>query len=159
MRAPITGSHFLFKLMKKIVIFSFNQIFYDPAAKHFVDGVNLVLRTLKQRGYFLYLITRAEDQPLSLIQQLGVQTYFEKVVVVREKQSADFISCVDRPIDRARSFVVGDKVRQEITFGNQLGFKTVWMRRGPHQHEPPLVPIEEPTHTISTLSAVLDLIL
>ena len=145
--------------MKKIVIFDFNRTMYDPDSKCLVRGARFVLRILLRRGFNLYLISRAGQSRRWLIENLGIKQYFSRIIIAREKSRKDFERIVQsQSIIRSSSFVVGDRVRKEISIGNALGLQTIWVRAGKFANELPRKIIERPTHTVAELRDVLRIV-
>ncbi|OGY23699.1 MAG: hypothetical protein A2Y57_02985 [Candidatus Woykebacteria bacterium RBG_13_40_7b] len=142
----------------KIVVFDFNRTIYDPDSKKLSDGAKFVLKNLIKRGFSLILITKG-DQRGNLVKNLGLDKYFKRIIVSKEKTKKDFEEIVSREkADLEGSFVIGDRVRKEITFGNSLGFKTIWFRNGKFAGEQPINEIEKPEYTVEKLKDVLQII-
>lgn len=145
--------------MKKIIIFDFNRTLYDPDNNCLIYGARFVLRTLIRRGFLLYLVSRREKSRKELIENLGLEKYFSQVVIAKEKSKKDFQRITTGvAINLNLSFVVGDRVREEICIGNSLGMRTVWVMAGKFAHEKPKKKIEQPTYTVPTLRDVLSVI-
>ena len=145
--------------MKEIIIFDFNRTLYDPDADKLISGAKFVLRILCRRGFSLYLISRAGKSRRALIRSLGIEHYFSRVIVAKEKSKKDFKRIVaSKTVDRHSSFVVGDRVRKEIRIGNELGLQTIWLCAGKFAGERPVKKIEQPIHTARSLRDVLRII-
>ncbi|MBI3120014.1 MAG: HAD hydrolase-like protein [Candidatus Kerfeldbacteria bacterium] len=145
--------------MNNIVILDFNRTIYDPGQQALIPGARFVLRTLLRRGFRLYLVSRAGTSRRNLIKSLGIEQYFSRIVVAKEKRKQDFMNIVrSRSIARDSSFIVGDRVQQEIRIGNELGLQTVWVKWGKFAKEVPQTQIEKPTYTVHTWKEVLNVI-
>ena len=145
--------------MKKIILFDFNRTIYDPDNRRLISGARFVLRTLLRRGFLLYLVSRAGKSRRGLIKNLGIEQYFSRIVITKEKNKQHFETLVaPKIIDRSLSFVVGDRVRKEINIGNSLGLQTVWLKTGKFADEKPRKKIERPTCTVYMLRDILSVI-
>lgn len=114
--------------MKRIVIFDFNRTLFDPDKNSLVPKTIEVLEMLKERGFKLYLVSRAGVFRKRLIESLEIKDYFARVVTRKEKRFKDFkVIAGQKNLDVRESFVVGDQLKNEILFGNRLGFKTIWI--------------------------------
>lgn len=147
------------KFMKKIIIFDFNRTIYDPDNGCLISGARFVLRTLLRRGFSLYLVSRAGKSRRELIKNLGIGQYFSRAIIAKEKSKKDFERIVaPKVIERSLSFVVGDRVRKEISIGNLLGLKTVWLKSGKFANEKPRKKVERPTYTVRTFREIVSVI-
>lgn len=146
--------------MKHIIIFDFNRTLYDPESKTLVRNTQLVLRILLRRGFTLYLVSRADGSRDKLIDDLGLGQYFARITFTSNKSTQDIQDIIaPEDIDCSSSFVVGDRVRQEIAFGNMLGLQTIWVRSGKFSDEFPRTVMEQPTHSVNALIDVLSIAL
>ncbi len=144
--------------MERVIIFDFNRTIYDPDSDKLVAGAKFVLRTLLRRGFKLFLISRAQKSRRELINKLGLDEYFVRVVVTSDKNRGDFERFLSKKTDLSSSFIVGDRVRGEIAIGNKLNLQTVWVRSGKFADELPRSDIENPTYTVKELRDVLGII-
>lgn len=144
--------------MQKVVVFDFCRTLYDPETERLLPYAKFVLSKLNERGFFLCLITRARSTRHSLIYQLGIRKFFRRILVSPEKSESDFERIFYKHnFNRPASFVVGDRVRQEVFYGNRLGLQTVWLRAGKFSDELPEDAGEEPTYIIGELRQLLRL--
>lgn len=142
--------------MKKIIIFDFNRTLYDPDNDRLMCDARFVLRTLIRRGFLLYLVSRAGQSRKELIEGLGIGQYFSRIIIAKEKSKKDFQKIIaGGAIDLDLSFVVGDRVKQEIRIGNLLGMQTAWVKAGKFANEKPRKKIEQPTYTVRVLCDLL----
>lgn len=143
----------------KLIIFDFMRTLFDPETSSLTPDALEVVATLQQRGYILVLISHDEGNRDSLIEELGLTPYFTKIIIVKEKTEAVFAAVVEKhTADITNSFVIGDRIRKEILFGNRCGLKTIWLKCGKFFNEIPLTKDEKPTHTIRTLKEALAII-
>ncbi len=143
----------------KIIIFDFFRTLYDPDTDALVPGCTAVLQALHERGYLLYLISRAELGRGGLIERESLIPYFAEVKLVAEKTLGGFQELLDAPsVSRADSWVIGDYLKQEIKYGNQAGAKTIWIRSGKFSGLTPDIPLEEPLYTVEKISEILQII-
>ncbi len=144
--------------MKKIIILDFNRTIYDPETKELVLDTKAVLHCLLRRNFELYLISHGNNSRKSLINDLGINQYFKHIIITPGKTRKDFQQLIKQNIDLRTSFVIGDRIRQEIAFGNLLGMQTIWIRNGKFSNETPRNKNEQPDYTVRTLKNVLRII-
>lgn len=145
--------------MKKIIIFDFNRTIYDPDNNCIIPGVRFVLRTLLRRGFSLYLVSRAGKSRREMIKNLGMRQYFLRIIITKEKSRKDFERIVmGRMINRHLSFVIGDRVRKEISIGNSLGLQTIWFKVGKFADERPRKKSEWPLYIVFEFKQILSII-
>lgn len=143
--------------MRKIVIFDFKRTIFDPDTGKLTSGTKQVLLTLKNRGFDLFLVSHGLFKKV-LIDELGVGSYFEGVIISKEKSVEDFKKIVsENNVGIKNSFVVGDRVRGEIAFGNSLGFQTIWLKKGLFAKELPSNYQERPNFVVSEIKEVLEI--
>src|SRR3990167_119918 len=144
--------------MKKAIIFDFKRTIYDPDLDRLLPGTKGVLRELKEKGYSLFLVSHGSYRK-TMINDLGIEEYFDEVVVTQDKSVEDFERVITKNgVDTENCFVVGDRVRGEIKIGNILGLKSVWLKRGLFAQELPTEPQEVPDFTALTLKEVLKIV-
>lgn len=144
--------------MSRIIIFDFNRTIYDPETRDFLPKAPLVLQTLRKQGFTLFLICKAKRSREGIINTLGIRRYFKKIRIVQEKHREHFAEFLSPETDLGGSFVVGDCIKEEITLGNELGLRTIWLRRGKFAGELPEHPGEQPTHAVPQLEDILQII-
>lgn len=143
--------------MKRIVIFDFNRTLFDPEEGRLIVGAKKVLKELIKKDFTLYLISRNEERR-SLIEKLGLNSYFEEIILKESKEMEDFDNLITEEVDRLSSFVVGDRVEEEIRLGNMLDLKTVWFKNGKFAQRGPERCLEKPSFEIKRLSQLLEII-
>ena len=135
-------------------IFDFNRTLYDPETGMFVPGAVKSLEDLKKSGALLFLIGKGTNERSKLINELGLHRYFDEIIVKEEKDLADFKYLQIKYPD-ADFFVIGDRVKKEIRFGNVCGFKTIWLKRGKFASELPENDEEKPWKIIAEFDELM----
>lgn len=136
-----------------LFIFDFMRTLYDPETRQVIAGAEEVLMRIQQRGHTCYLVSREEGQRAGLVEKLGLRPYFTDVFLTTNKQQV-FADLRARQ-ENATIWVIGDRVRGEIRYGNEIGAVTVWYQVGAFAHEEPGVAIEKPDFVINNLTDVL----
>lgn len=156
---PDTASNTALTDMQRVVVFDFCRTLYDPDTERLIPGAKRVLGALVKRGFVLCVVTRAKSSRRSLIYKFGIRKFFSRIVVSPEKSERDFERIFrNKHFERYSSFVVGDRVRQEIFYGNRLGLQTIWLRHGKFADELPVDAREEPTYIIGQLKNILNVV-
>lgn len=140
--------------MMKAYIFDFNRTLYDPDSGALVPGAIKNLEVLKRGGALLFLIGKGTNERTNLINELGLQRYFDEIIVKEEKDIADF-EYLKKKFPDTDFYVIGDRVKKEITYGNRCGFKTIWLRQGKFAGELPETEEENPWKTITSFDELL----
>jgi len=144
--------------MRKAIIFDFNRTLYDPEKGSFVQGAIGSLETLKKEGFLLFLVGKGTDERASLINELGLHRYFDEIIVKEEKDLADF-EYLKKKYSGVDFYTVGDRVKKEIRFGNECGFKTIWFKNGKFAGELPETKEENPWKTIQDFNELIPVLL
>lgn len=144
--------------MTKLIIFDFNRTIYDPERKRLIGGSVFVLKKLKKHGLELYLMTRQEKNRKQLIKNLGIQKYFSKIIFTQEKTYLNFKKLLGKK-NHIETYVIGDRVMEEIKIGNCLKLKTIWLKQGKFSNEKPSESIEIPDFTIKKIQDALKIVL
>jgi FMN phosphatase YigB (HAD superfamily) len=127
----------------KAIIFDFNRTLYDPDTGTFVEGALQTLEKLKKRNFLLFLIGKGTAARADLINELGLPRFFDEIIVKEEKEIADF-RYLKKKYPDADFYVFGDRVKKEIRFGNECGFKTIWFKNGKFAEDLPETGQEKP---------------
>jgi FMN phosphatase YigB (HAD superfamily) len=136
------------------IIFDFNRTLYNPDQGMLIPGAELVLQELTRRKFKLCLISYGTKEKRKLIHNLGIEKYFDRIIVTPKKSIEDFKQC----FGKEAGIVVGDRVKEEICIGNMLGAKTIWVQSGKYGVEVPEIKEEQPTHTVQDIQEVLTLV-
>lgn len=141
----------------KAVIFDYNRTLFDPDSNQLFPGVIGLLGRLKAK-LKLALVAKGDDSRRNQIQELGIEEYFDVIIVNQSKSTDDYKNCMEKMgVNPAEAYVVGDRVYEEIKMGNSLGAVTVWLKAGKFRDEPPRSPEEQPKFIISDLDELLKL--
>jgi len=141
----------------KAVIFDFNRTLYDPENGAFVEGAISSIESLRAKKVKLFLVGKGTNERANLINELGLHRYFDEIVVKEEKSLEDFEGLKKRYPDED-FYVIGDRVKKEIKYGNQCGFKTIWFKNGKFAEEIPENPEEKPWKIIENFGDILKLV-
>ncbi len=142
------------------IIFDYNRTLFNPDTDSLYQGVIGLLKNLSKKNE-LFLISRNELGRKGRLQELGIENYFKKMAFVEEKTLKifeDLICDERRPDNKANVLVIGDRVKEEIFLGNQLGFITIWVQQGKFSNELPTKPEEQPIHTVKNIEDLKDII-
>ena len=143
--------------MKNAIIFDFNRTLYNPDIEALMPNAVKVLLALKQAGYKMFLIGKGTTERVTLIHDLGLEQFFEEIIVKDEKDLQDFIRLKNAYSDH-EFYSVGDRIKKEIKFSNQAGCKTIWFKNGKFALEEPTATEENPWKTITKLEELLTII-
>ena len=144
--------------MKKLIIFDFNRTLFDPDAGKLFDSALEVLRALKDSGARLFLIGKGMKERENLIYDLGLDRFFEKIILKEEKEIGDFEMIRKLAEEGDELFSVGDRIKKEITLSNLCGFKTIWFQNGKFSTEVPESEMEKPWKTIEALGELMGIL-
>ena len=76
--------------------------------------------------------------------------------MVKEKTQKEFENIISLlKMDSSEIVVIGDYIKEEITFGNRLGMTTIRVRQGKFADEGPSTPDEKASITVSGLAEVV----
>jgi predicted HAD superfamily phosphohydrolase YqeG len=129
------------------ILLDYNRTLFNPDSDSLYQGVVGLLQDLSVRNE-LFLISKNEPGRADALEKLGIKKYFTSVSFVEEKTPALFKELAQGSTEVV---VVGDRVRGEISLGNQLGFVTVWVKQGRFANELPATAIEQPIHTLGSV--------
>lgn len=133
------------------IIFDYNRTLYDPEMHSLYPEAAVLLRNLSQE-HDLYLIGRNEPGRSNKLNELDIRQYFKKTRFVDQKTEKLFIEIITK--DQNIPFVIGDRVYEEITIGNKLGYRTIWVRQGKFSNEVPRNEAENPLFIVRNLSEI-----
>ena len=136
------------------IIFDYNRTIFNPDTNNLYDGVLGVLNKLSA-SHDLFLVSKYESRRKDTINKLGINDYFKKVILVKEKTLDIFSSLTE--YDK-NVFVVGDRVKGEIYLGNLLGFKTVWIKQGKFSNDVYTKIEEKPDYIIEEIKQLIEII-
>lgn len=145
--------------MKQVIIFDFNRTLYNPESQRIIASAKYVLATLKKRGYPLYLISRAEKSRRETIKNNGIEKFFKGIVICRQKNKSIFQKIAKREAaNTSFSFIIGDRIKEEIAIGNKMGIQTIWFKNGKFKNELPKNKTERPDFIVKKLKEILRII-
>ena len=134
----------------KAVIIDFNRTLYDPDKDKLIDGAKELIELLKSRNIILGLISTREFGRCEKIDTIS--SFFSFIRLVREKSTDDLEDFLENFNLYPRDvFVIGDRIKKEITLGNKLGMRTFWLCSGKFSEETPSFKEERPNKTFYSL--------
>jgi len=139
-----------------VVIFDLYRTLYDPDKDALLPGVIDTLQRLKDAGMRLYVVTRDEGNRSDILLRLQIRDFFHGVLLVPSKSREVF-----QPLcaSAGEVYVIGDRIKEEILYGNQCKAKTIWFKNGKFASEGPSVTGEEPWRTVTNMSEIVQIIL
>lgn len=141
------------------VVFDFNGTLYDPETKMMLPGAIELLNTLRSKSVPLYLVSRAEEGHLGILEDLGIKDFFTDYFFVERKDSTLFFEILKQAnLHPKEIYVIGDHLHKEIRCGNQCGMRTIWLKSGKFSDLEPAIIADIPWQTVNNMSDVLDLI-
>ncbi|MBU0766463.1 HAD hydrolase-like protein [Patescibacteria group bacterium] len=141
----------------KAIIFDFNRTIYDPESGSLHNGSLECLKSLSEK-HTLFLVAKGGEDRKQLIQSLDIEEFFRAISVQEEKNIEQFQEC-EKMLDADTNwFVVGDRTRKEIKYGNLCGMTTIWFKNGKFAEEAPQNQDEDPNFTIAQLFEIADII-
>jgi len=136
------------------IIFDYNRTLFNPDTDTLYDGALELLNELSKK-HILFLISKNEPKRRSKIKNLKITKFFEKILFVEKKTPSLFLKLTKNDQD---VLIVGDRIHSEISVGNSLGFKTVWVTQGIFSKEIPKNIKESPDHQIKNISELINII-
>jgi FMN phosphatase YigB (HAD superfamily) len=136
------------------IIFDYNRTLYNPETNSLYFGVIKLLQDLS-KNHELFLISKNEPGREDGLEKQGIKKYFKKISFVDEKTTDLFKELVQGD---KNSFVIGDRVREEIFVGNQLGFITIWVQQGKFAVELPENLNQEPNYIVKSIDEIKNII-
>src|SRR3989344_5246210 len=138
----------------KAAIIDFNRTLFDPEKNKLIEGAIPLLQFLKSKKVVTVLLTREESEREDKIK--FISCLFNRIVVVKEKTQKEFENIISLlKMDSSEIVVIGDYIKEEITFGNRLGMTTIRVRQGKFADEGPSAPDEKASITVSGLAEVV----
>jgi len=137
----------------KVVIFDWNRTLYDPERQKLLPEALNLCRKLSVNGIILVIISRGEPERKREIAASALAQYIFAISVEKEKSLRQFRRIL-RKFPATLTFVVGDRVNEEIRMGNRLGLTTIWLQKGKFRKEVPQNNAQLPSFTIKSLAEV-----
>ncbi len=142
----------------KLAIIDFNRTIYDPETNGLVPGAFSMLQALSA-VMPLVLVSKLEQGREEILNALGVDHFFKETVFTPAKSSALFMDIIGRHGGQPHTtYIIGDYFLEEITHGNNIGAKTIWLRRGKFAKHVPKRPGEQAWRIIEDLSEIEELV-
>jgi len=111
-----------------------------PALNH-ADQIDILVTNETKKG--------TQD---TKIDALGVREYFEEIHLVNDHGGKKDIFKNISESHTVPIYVIGDRIDNEIKYGNELGLKTILCRRGKYSHLEPQDEYEKPDFIIKDLT-------
>lgn len=146
----------------KVVIFDYTGTLFNPFSGTIYPEVPKVLKSLKEKGLKLALVTKAGNilQKDNEFKKLNLDKYFDVLDVIPVEAKKEFSHILGKlKIKGTECAVVGDRVKGEILEGNRIGAKTVWILQGEFLDEIPENELEQPDYKIKSISEITNLLL
>ena len=142
----------------KAIIFDYNRTIYNPENGSVFPGIIELIQGYKNPDFKLFMVAKGGDERKRQVVDLNISHYFDKVVIEPEKTKEDFVGIMRECEEGTEFYVVGDRVKKEIKFGNQCGMTTIWFKNGKFASEVPEEEIEQPDYTMYELEKMKEVI-
>ncbi|MDP2874053.1 MAG: HAD hydrolase-like protein [bacterium] len=142
----------------KVVIFDWLRTLYNPERQKLMPGALRLCRKLATRGVTLGIVSRGEPRPTGVperkrqIRESAVAKYCSTLSVEKQKSPRQFRRILKKFPAGTTTFVVGDRIKEEIKMGNLLGLTTIWLKKGKFRKEVPTSACERPDFVIKNLA-------
>jgi len=136
------------------IIFDYNRTIFNPDRQELYSGVFELLDNLSNK-HELFLISKKEFGRKEFLDSSGISGFFKKIVFIEDKSSETFKEIVG---DKNDVIVIGDRVRGEISIGNNLNYITVWIKQGKFSSEEPTSEEQKPKHVINDISELKEIL-
>ena len=130
-----------------------------PGAREFLEYC--------QDKFFLILVTKGDSAIQNKkIDLLKIREQFKQIMICKDGENGeDKKSCflkIKKEFPESKIVVIGDKLQEEIRYGNELGMITIRIKKGKYEHEFPQEESEIPKYVINdiiTLEKLLNVII
>ena len=141
---------------KNIIIIDLLRTLYDPEENILIKGVKETLDELSKNNTLL-LVSRDEGQRKKILKDLGIEHYFKEVFLLPEKTEREFSQIIQKYKEGSQTtYVIGDRIQDEIYIGNRLGCKTIWVRHGKFKNILPNSIAEKPWRSVPNISDIVN---
>ena len=137
------------------IIFDYNRTLFNPDENKLYDGVYELLEKL-YKEFSLFLFSYDEFGRDKFMKDSKIERFFKNVALVNEKSETNMLQLVEA-FPAEITLVVGDSLRDEIAIGNELGYETVWLKKGKFASETPRKEKEKPKYTIHALEEIFEI--
>lgn len=138
------------------IIFDYNRTLYNPDEHKLYDGVYELLEKLQMK-FSLFLYSYNELGRDKFMKDSKIEKFFKSIALV-DKKTEETMHNLITPFPAKTTLVVGDSLRDEIRIGNELGYETIWLKKGKFSNETPRTEKEKPTYIISELEEVVEIL-
>ena len=142
----------------KLAILDWKGTLFASEADELIEGAEELVKYLHDKGVELVLI--GKDQGGDMYQKLeesGLGKFFRSIDFISNDKSSDLFKKRSVGATREEIWVVGDRIKSEVKVGNEMGAKTLWIKRGKFADETPQSPEEEPNVTVANLREALEI--
>jgi FMN phosphatase YigB (HAD superfamily) len=100
------------------------------------------------------LVTKGNpSMQIKKLEILGIKDFFEEILICStSEEKKGLFQQLKEKHPECEFWVIGDRIDSEIRFGNELGMKTVLLRKGKYAELVPKEPIEAPTYELKEFS-------
>lgn len=138
------------------IIFDYNRTLFNPESGRLYDNVPLILKRLSKE-FSLFLFSYNEFGREKFMKDVEIEKLFKNISLVVSKNK-ETMSQLTIEFPANITLVVGDSLRDEIAIGNELGYETVWLKKGKFASETPRNEKEKPKYTISELEEIFEIL-
>jgi|SRR3989338_6468383 len=139
------------------IIFDYNRTLFDPEKGGLYSGVYEILEKLSKK-HKLFLISYNEFGREKFMKDVGIEKFFANISLVENKDKISMLALTGGLNFSEIIFVIGDSLRDEITVGNELGYETVWLKKGKFASEKPRNEKENPKYIINELEEIFEIL-
>lgn len=129
-----------------------------------IEGITLfpgAKKVVSSKNYISLLLTRGDNILQSKkLKVLGIDKDFKEIYIVGGGEGAkrETIRKIAEKYKNSELFIVGDRIREEIRYGNELNFTTIQMVHGKRAHLKPRSKNEKPKFKITDIREVLKIV-
>lgn len=143
--------------MIEAVIFDWVGTLYQFEGNGLFPYSERILKELQPK-YKLAVISKAvSDNVETRLRQIEeIKHYFRVIIVDRQKNMAQYISCIHRMVVRPMdTLIVDDRMDRGIRIGNRLSCQTAWIQQGKYAAIVPNEETGQPTYRINSIEDLL----
>jgi len=142
--------------MNKAIIFDWRRTLFNNDEDIEFPEADDTLQYCQSRGYRMAAISlvspKNRAKRVEEINNSPLRKYFELALVTDFDKNQLFEQAVKHfNIPRNEIFIIGDRVSDEIKYGNKYGHPTIWLKEGKFSSELPTEEIGKPTYVINEL--------
>jgi len=132
-----------------------------------VPYVDEVLRELRRRyklGIITNTITSREQHVRMALRRIGLEQFFDVILTsvdvgCEKPHEKIFLKALETlKVQPEEAVMVGNRISTDIVGANRIGMKTILFKWNERYPEEARSPIEQPTHTISSLKELLKIL-